>query len=112
MRISYQLSHRRRSQHRRALPIPAHDSVQSAFSCRRVVVLLFDATTCLLGFVSFDESASSFTYSCLLQRMAVLGLGGHRFNVQQLLHRLREWLFMCRQLLLPFHMQSYYMEVG
>jgi len=75
-------------------------------------VLLFDATTCLLGFVSFDESASSFTYSCLLQRMAVLGLGGHRFNVQQLLHRLREWLFMCRQLLLPFHMQSYTMEVG
>ena len=56
--------------------------------CRRVVTLLFDATTCLHGFVSFDESAFSFTYSCLFQCMIVLGLGGRRFRAQQSLHRL------------------------
>ena len=81
-------------------------------ACRRVVTLPFDAFACLRVFVSFDEAAFSFTYMCLLQCMVVLGLGRRRFDVQQTLCRLREWFFMCHQLLSPFHMRATGRSVG
>ena len=92
--LSNQLSHRSRSQ------LSQRAAFQSAFSCRRVVVLSFDATSGLHGSVSSGGSQLSYFFR-LLHSLVIRELCERYFGSQWALHCSWDWPFNCRLHLLP-----------